>query len=126
MPLIKSSSKKAVSENIRREVSAGKPQRQAVAIAISTQDRAIKRNKGEQEMSKTKKDGKKKGSKEIGIPASAPKHVKDADKKLDLLHGEKEGSSTDKAADGILMGVHKKSMAMGKKGGKGMGGIKPY
>lgn len=40
MPLIKSSSKAAVSENIRREVAAGRPHKQAVAIALSTQDRA--------------------------------------------------------------------------------------
>ena len=37
MPLIKSSSKSAVGENIRREREAGKPQRQAVAIALNTQ-----------------------------------------------------------------------------------------
>ena len=35
MPLIKSGSKKAVSENIRREVHAGKPQKQAIAISLS-------------------------------------------------------------------------------------------
>lgn len=40
MPLIKSGSKKAVSENIRREMSAGKPQKQAVAIALSVQRKA--------------------------------------------------------------------------------------
>lgn len=40
MPLIKSSSKKAVSENIRREREAGKPQRQAVAIALDVQRRS--------------------------------------------------------------------------------------
>lgn len=39
MPLIKSSSKQAVSENIRRERDAGKPQRQAVAIALDVQRR---------------------------------------------------------------------------------------
>lgn len=42
MPLVKSSSKKAVSENIRREISAGKPQKQAVAIALSVQRQAKK------------------------------------------------------------------------------------
>lgn len=37
MPLIKSKSKKAVSQNIKTEMAAGKPQKQAVAIALSTQ-----------------------------------------------------------------------------------------
>lgn len=40
MPLIKSKSKKAVGENIRREMEAGKPQKQAVAIALDVQRRA--------------------------------------------------------------------------------------
>lgn len=40
MPLVKSASKKAVSENIKREMAAGKPQKQAVAIALSVQRRA--------------------------------------------------------------------------------------
>jgi len=35
MPLIKSKSKKAIGENIKREEEAGKPQKQAVAIALS-------------------------------------------------------------------------------------------
>jgi hypothetical protein len=43
MPLIKSASKKAVSQNIRTEIKAGRPQKQAVAIALSTQDQAAKR-----------------------------------------------------------------------------------
>lgn len=34
MPLKKGSSKKVISENIRREMHAGKPQRQAIAIAM--------------------------------------------------------------------------------------------
>lgn len=40
MPLIKSGSKKAVSTNIRTEMAAGKPQKQAVAIALETARRA--------------------------------------------------------------------------------------
>lgn len=40
MPLVKSPSKAAVSKNIKTEVKAGRPQKQAVAIALSTQDRA--------------------------------------------------------------------------------------
>jgi hypothetical protein len=43
MPLVKSASKKAVSENIRREVAAGRPQKQAVAIALNTQRQARKK-----------------------------------------------------------------------------------
>jgi hypothetical protein len=43
MPLIKSGSKKAVSENIRREMDAGKPQKQAVAIALSIKRKLAKR-----------------------------------------------------------------------------------
>ena len=45
MPLVKSASKKAMSENIRREMHAGKPQKQAVAIAYSVKRQAAKRGK---------------------------------------------------------------------------------
>lgn len=45
MPLIKSSSKKAFSENVRREMHAGKSKKQAVAIAYSVKREAKKSNK---------------------------------------------------------------------------------
>jgi hypothetical protein len=45
MPLIKSSSPKAVGTNIKREMAAGKPQKQAVAIALNTQRQAGKKTK---------------------------------------------------------------------------------
>ena len=40
MPLKQSTSKKAFSENIKTEIGAGRPQRQAVAIAYSEKRRA--------------------------------------------------------------------------------------
>ena len=45
MPLVKSKSKKAFSENVRREIEAGKPQKQAVAIAYSVKREAPRKKK---------------------------------------------------------------------------------
>jgi hypothetical protein len=43
MPLKKSASKKAVGENIAKEEAAGKPRKQAIAIALETQRRAARK-----------------------------------------------------------------------------------
>lgn len=42
MPLIKSKSKEAFKKNVKAEINAGKPQKQAVAIAYSVQRKAKK------------------------------------------------------------------------------------
>jgi len=45
MPLVKSKSKKAFESNIRAEIKAGKPPKQAVAIAYSVKRRASGRKR---------------------------------------------------------------------------------
>lgn len=47
MPLKKGSSRKTISQNIRTEMAAGKPQKQAVAIALDVAKRSKKRHGGE-------------------------------------------------------------------------------
>ena len=42
MSLIKGYSKRSISSNIRKEVESGKPQKQAIAIALSTARKARK------------------------------------------------------------------------------------
>ena len=46
MPLIKSKSEKAFKTNIKREIEAGKPQKQAVAIAYAVKRKAKKADGG--------------------------------------------------------------------------------
>lgn len=45
MPLKKSTSKKAFSDNVKAEMAANKPQKQAVAIAYSVKREAAKKKK---------------------------------------------------------------------------------
>lgn len=43
MPLIKSTSKRAFKENVKKEIAAGKPVKQAVAISYATKRAAAKK-----------------------------------------------------------------------------------
>jgi len=45
MPLVKSTSKDAFRKNVKAEIAAGKPAKQAVAIAYSTKRAAAKKGK---------------------------------------------------------------------------------
>ena len=77
MPLVKSKSPAAVGENIKTEEAAGKPAKQALAIALSVQDKAKggrrakiqaeyeKHMKSSEEKGETKKESKKTEMREI-------------------------------------------------------------
>ena len=62
MPLVKSKSPAAVGENIKTEEAAGKPAKQALAIALSVQDKA-------------------KGGRRANIQAEYEKHMKSSEEK---------------------------------------------
>ncbi len=55
MPLIKGYSARSISKNIRTEMRAGKPRKQAVAIALSTARKKKKKKKKWQRKEKRKK-----------------------------------------------------------------------
>ena len=70
MPLIKSASPNAIGENIKTEEAAGRPKAQALAIALSVQDKAKNRKntieaaykkhiKSSEETGETEKESKK-------------------------------------------------------------------
>jgi hypothetical protein len=79
MPLVNSASKKAVGTNISREVAAGKPHDQAVAIALSVQDKAKKRKNT--------------------IEASYAKHMKSSEEKTETKTMAKKESKKDEMAE---------------------------
>jgi len=54
MPLVKSTSKEAFRKNIKAEVNAGKPVKQAVAIAYNTQRAAAAKRPSPKPMTKKK------------------------------------------------------------------------
>ena len=76
MPLIKSASPKAIGENIKTEEAAGRPKAQALAIALSVQDKAKNRKntieaaykkhmKSSEETGETEKESKKSEMREM-------------------------------------------------------------
>ena len=58
MPLDKSKSKEAISKNIKTEMAAGKPQKQAIAIAMSVAGKSKKKKEHHSSLSSYHKGGR--------------------------------------------------------------------
>ena len=104
MPLVKSKSKEAFSKNVSAEVKAGKPVKQAVAIAYATKNAVGKKSGGLWDNIHAKQERIKHGSKEHmrkpgskGAPtnqdfidsAKTSKHKSGGDVSLSIRRGEK-------------------------------------
>lgn len=123
MPLIKSGSKKAVSSNIRAEMAAGKPQKQAIAIALDVARRSRRKAEG----------GAVEEDKLIAPPrnpARMPKAVEDVamgmavDPFVDAYRAAK-GKLTDTEAQDFAMGAAAGLIPMGR-GLRAAKGIRAY
>jgi hypothetical protein len=75
MPLIQSKSPKAFQENIRTEIAAGKPQKQAVAISYAVADKAKARDSGKSHSSHIEEMGSAYESNSVSSGARKPYHA---------------------------------------------------
>jgi hypothetical protein len=109
MPLKEGSSKRVVRENIKTEVEAGRPQKQAVAIAMSNADKAKGHAKWEEKekristrrrnnVAKFKKAEEKKEKKGEKKPSRAEKFY-DKDKAKRTKDKDEEDSTSDPMGD---------------------------